>query len=84
MKIQPDVISVQMRLKQNTIKKVEKISKIFSSENRADAVRTSIDIADLVTKTIASGSRVMIYPPWWKFWKSPQRLIIPSLNQPQL
>ena len=75
-----DVIWVQMRLRQNTIKQVEKLSKRFSSANRADAVRTSIDIADLVIKAIANGSQVIIYPLWWKFWQKPKRIIIPPLN----
>ena len=75
-----DVISVQMRLKQNTIEKVEKLSKVFSSDNRADTVRASIDIADLVTEAIANGSQVIIYPLWWKFWQKPKRIIIPPLN----
>ena len=75
-----DFITVRMRLKQNTIEKVKTVSRVLNTDSRADAVRASIDIADLVTEELDRGSQIIIYPPWWKFWKSPERIIIPPLN----
>ena len=75
-----DLITVQMRLKQSTIQKVKRLQKALHTDNRADAVRAAIDITHLITEEIAKGSKVTIYPSCWRFWKGPERIIIPPLN----
>ena len=52
--------NVQVQMFENTELKVESLQKIFHSSTKSDAIKTSIDIAEMVAKIIASKGEVIL------------------------
>jgi len=55
-----DLKLVQMNMRDRTIKKIESLKKILGTDNRTDIIKTSIDIASIVSSAIHNGASVMI------------------------
>lgn len=52
--------SVQMNLRENTIKQINRMQEEISASSRTDVVKTAVDIADMVINTIKEGGTVII------------------------
>lgn len=52
--------NVQVQMFENTELKVNALQKIFHSSTRSDAVKTSIDIAEMVANVIANKGEVIL------------------------
>jgi Ribbon-helix-helix protein, copG family. len=51
---------VQVRMKENTIKQVDKLQKRTHSPSRSDAVRRAVEISDTIISAIEHGEKVII------------------------
>ncbi len=51
---------IQVRVKQNTVDKLEKLQERVHAPSRSDAVRRAVDISDVIVSAVEDGEKVII------------------------
>jgi hypothetical protein len=67
---------VQMNMQEDTLSRVDLVKQRTHSETTTGAIRMSIEIADMVTKTIAAGGKVIL-----DNGKSKTQIVLPGVNE---
>jgi len=56
----PEYREVHMKMRASTVDKVNKLQESLNVNTRTDAVKTAIDVTEMVAKTIKSGGQVIL------------------------
>lgn len=51
---------VQVRMKENTIKQVDKLQKTVHAPSRSDAIRRAVEISDVLVNAVSHGDKIII------------------------
>lgn len=68
---------VQMNIRQPTLNKISVLQDTLGANNRTDAVKAAIDVAEIVARAIKNGGRVVIEEKDG----SRSKLVIPGISE---
>lgn len=55
-----DKKAVQVQMTGSTLSKIEELTEILHTSNKSEVVRTSVDIAEIVARTIKEGGSITV------------------------
>lgn len=55
-----EATTVPVRMKENTLKQVDKLQKKVHAPSRSDAIRRSIEISDMLVNAVENGGRIIV------------------------